>query len=303
MLDKEIIVRRLAIVKYLYSIGVQQSLQVETVSGFSVLAFHDCAEMFLLLVAENKGDNVSNMSFMGFWDKYPELTMKESMRNLKDRRVSIKHKGQFPSKTDIEISRITITDFLEQNTFAQFGIDFNNVSVAELVSYENVKSYIDKAERYYDERKLYESLINSKIGFMELLSTYEYSKRKTYWVNSLLNVGDEIGDDYVKLVGTDEKSGARWFRQVTETTNKVREILKITALGIDYKKFSYFEAVTPEVHLWWSDGKKDYEALPQNYYEERHLLRIEDCRFCIDFVIDCALKLQEFDYDINSVIK
>ena len=198
MLDKEIVIRRLAIIKYLYNIGVQQSLQVETVAGFSILAFHDCAEMFLLLVAENRGDNASNMSFMGFWDKYPELTLKESMRNLKDRRVSIKHKGQFPSKTDIEISRITITDFLEQNTSVQFGIDFNNISVTELVSYENVRSYIDKAERDYDGGRLYESLINSKIGFIELLSTYEYSKRKTYWINSLLNVGDEIGDDYKK---------------------------------------------------------------------------------------------------------
>ena len=43
-LDREIIIRRLATIKYLYSIGVQQSLQVESVAGFSILAFHDCAE-------------------------------------------------------------------------------------------------------------------------------------------------------------------------------------------------------------------------------------------------------------------
>ena len=55
ILDKGIIIRRLAIIKYLYNIGVQQSMQVETIAGFSILAFHDCAEMILLLVAENKG--------------------------------------------------------------------------------------------------------------------------------------------------------------------------------------------------------------------------------------------------------
>ena len=74
MLDREIIIRRLAIIKYLHNIGVQQSMQVETVAGFSVLAFHDCAEMFLLLVAENKGDNCEKWSFMEFWNKYPELS-------------------------------------------------------------------------------------------------------------------------------------------------------------------------------------------------------------------------------------
>ncbi len=30
-------------------------MQVDMVAGFSILSFHDCAEMFLLLVAENKG--------------------------------------------------------------------------------------------------------------------------------------------------------------------------------------------------------------------------------------------------------
>lgn len=149
-IDREIIIRRLATIKYLYSIGVQQSLQVESIAGFSILAFHDCAEMFLLLVAENKGDNADKLSFMGFWDKYPDLTLKESMRNLKDRRVSIKHKGLFPSKSDIEISRITVADFLEQNTINQFGIDFKDVSVSCLISYSQVKEYIDNAEKDYN---------------------------------------------------------------------------------------------------------------------------------------------------------
>ena len=52
MLSIELIIRRLAIIKYLFNLGVQQSMQAETVAGFSILTFHDCAEMFLLLVAE-----------------------------------------------------------------------------------------------------------------------------------------------------------------------------------------------------------------------------------------------------------
>lgn len=150
ILDKGIIIRRLAIIKYLYNIGVQQSMQVETIAGFSILAFHDCAEMFLLLVAENKGMKAQT-NFMSYWDDYPELTLKESMRALKDRRVNIKHKGQFPSKSDIEISRITMTDFLEQNIPIQFGIEFKDISISSLVSYDNVKGYIDTAELKYNE--------------------------------------------------------------------------------------------------------------------------------------------------------
>lgn len=302
ILDKGIIIRRLAIIKYLYNIGVQQSMQVETIAGFSILAFHDCAEMFLLLVAENKGMKAQT-NFMSYWDDYPELTLKESMRALKDRRVNIKHKGQFPSKSDIEISRITMTDFLEQNIPIQFGIEFKDISISSLVSYDNIKRYIDIAELKYNEGKLYECIVNSKIAFMELLSTYESSKREQYSVDSLLNIGDEVGKDYRKLVGSDDRAGASWFEQVTNTVNKIREVLKVTALGVDYKKYTYFETITPEVNVWWREEGKEYEVLPQEYYERKNILRNIDCRFCIDFVIDSALKLQEFDYDINIILK
>lgn len=300
MLSKEIIFRRLATIKYLYNLGIQQSIKVETLGGFSVLAFHDCAEMFLLLIAENKGDNCDKWSFMEYWNKYPELTLKESMRNLKDRRVNIKHKGYFPSKTDIEISRVTITDFLEQNTPIQFGIDFKDVSLSCLISNEIIKGYIDGSYKALDEGDLYGSLVKSKIAFMEILSINESNQRNQHQYNNVISIGEHIGNDYHYLIGTDYKSGARWFEQVTETINVVREILKITAIGIDYKKYIYFNVISPSVQLWYKGGEKGYAPLPKDVYERRNKLTENNCRFCIDFVIDSALKVQEFDYDINN---
>lgn len=301
-LDKEIIVRRLAIIKYLYNLGVQQSMQVDTVAGFSILSFHDCAEMFLLLVAENKGMKGEEV-FMNYWNKIPELTLKESMRILKDRRVNIKHKGLFPSKSDIEISRITMADFLNQNTKIQFDMDFSSVSISSLISYNRVKEYIDVAEEYLVKNDFYNCLVNAKIAFMELLSSYESSKRGKYHINSIVNVGLKIGNEYQKLIGNDRELGEQWFRNVSETTNRIREILKITALGIDYRKYAFFEYITPETNVYWTNNSSEYHSMPKDYYESRFNLRMSDCQFCIEFVIDSALKLQEFDYDINNILK
>lgn len=303
MLDNQIIVRRLATIKYLYRIGLQQSMQVDTVSGFSILSFHDCAEMFLLLVAENNGISTSNLKFMEYWRVCPNLTLKESMKSLKDRRVSIKHKGQFPSKSDIEISRITTTNFLEENTPIQFGFDFKDISISSLISFENVREYIDKAESFYNSNDLYQCVLNSKIAFIELLSTFESNKLTPYSFKSILNLGDEIGDDYKKLTSNNTQLGVRWFEQITKTTNKIREVLKITSLGIDYKKYTFFEVITPLVNKWWNNDKYEYNSLPKEYYGKDHELRGSDCRFCIDFVIDNALKLQEFDYNLTNAFK
>ena len=196
-----------------------------------------------------------------------------------------------------------MADFLSQNTKIQFGLDFSSVSVSSLISYNEVKTYIDVAEEYLVKNDFYNCMVNAKIAFMELLSSYEDTKRGKYHVNSITDVGRKIGNEYQKLIGHDEKSGARWFRDVSETTNRIREVLKITALGIDYRKYAFFEYITPETNVYWSNGCCEYHSIPKDYYESKINLRASDCRFCIDFVIDSALKLQEFDYDISNLIK
>jgi hypothetical protein len=299
-LDEKIIVNRLTKIKYLYKIGIEQSMQEGTFAGFSLLSFHDCAEMFLLLVAEEHGDKIEeNMPFMSFWNKYKDLTLIEPMRKLKERRVNIKHKGLFPSKMDIEESRVTITNFLRDNVYKQFKKDFDSISLADLIIYPNIKDYVLNAELYLCQNNLYDCLVNAKIGFEELLSTYESDKKQ--WRDSILSVGEKVGKDYRNLVSSN-KEGLRWFEQVTHTTNDVRNILKVSALGIDYRKYVLFDFVTPKVIETCGTGKDKYVYDSKNNYEKTRKITAQDCQFCIDFVIDSALKLQEFQFNINDYI-
>ena len=302
-IDEKIIVIRLAKIKYLYKIGVEQSMQVETVAGFSLLSFHDCAEMFLLLIAEDHGAKNEVSTFMEYWNKYPELTLRESMNNLKERRRILKHKGIFPSKNDIEESRVTITQFLKENTFKFFGVNFDTISLADLIDNLNVKEYVLKTEAFLEQGDMFECLLNAKIGFEELLTTYESTKQQYY--KSIFNVGEEIGTGFERIVPRKEINKARWFEQVTKTTNALRNILKISAFGIDYKKYALFNVITPGVRKIGgpADSTYKYEHDSKEYFESTRNITIQDCRFCVDFVIDSALKLQEFDFDINKYLK
>ena len=158
-------------------------------------------------------------------------------------------------------------------------------------------------KEFSNNNKLYECLVNCKIAFMKLLSTYESNKHHYNYRHSIIDIGEKIGTDYKKLIGTNSSHGEHWFRQITETTNKIREILKISALGIDYKKFTYFEIITPKTFLGWSEGENKYISTPKEIWEKNFNVRKSDCQFCIDFVIDSALKFQGFDYDINNILK
>lgn len=302
-LDKKIIVSRLAKIKYLYKIGVEQSMQVETVAGYSLLSFHDSAEMFLLLLLEDKGDKTEPKSFMDYWNKYPDLTLREPMNNLKERRRLLKHKGIHPAKNDIEESRVILTQFFKENTYKFFGIDFDTITLADLIDSSYIKEYVLNAELSLEKGNLFECLLKAKIGFEELLSTYESNKKQYY--QSIFNIGEEIGTEYDKIIPRREINNARWFENVTKTTNALRNVLKISAFGIDYRKYMLFKFLTPQVYKVSApnEPKYRYSNGSKEYFESTQRVTTKDCRFCVDFVIDSALKLQEFDFDIQKYMR
>ena len=74
---------------------------------------------------------------------------------------------------------------------------------------------------------------------------------------------------------------------------------KITALGIDFKKYALFKAVTP--HIIRFIGEDDIES--EESLSERVNISEDLCNICINFVIESAVKLQETDYDLSEYLK
>lgn len=300
-MNEEIIIKRLALIKYLYKLGIDQSKQSEPMAAFSILHLHDSVEMFLKLLAEYRNIKSDNFNFLDYWTNIPTLTLKESMRNLNARRVNIKHKGLLPSKTDIEISRASTTDFFEQNTESHFGLKFIEISLLDLIHNESVKSYLEKSLKASEMGKFDECIKNVSIAFEELIHIYEESK-----INWRNNSPFYFGKDFTFLssfsVGIGKELGGNVGRKIDEFIDNVKDSLdeikkavKILSFGIDYRRYSKFKLLTPiarrtiggeyRVQLW---GEKKWNH--------------NNCQFCIDFVLESCLKLQEFDFDINDLI-
>lgn len=300
MLNNEIIIKRLALIKHLYKIGLEQSRQFETIASFSILTLHDSIEMYLKLLSEHRNIKSDNFSFLDYWTHIPTLTLKESMRNLNARRVNIKHKGLLPSKSDIEISRVNATDFFEQNTISEFGIEFKDISLLTLIQYDNVRFHLEKAQKALDENVFDDCIEFSAIAFNELLYSYEDSKIGNYsdspfffgkdlTFNSSFHMG--IGRDW------DEREGrkmAEFIDKVKDSLDSMQKAVKIISFGIDYKKFVKFKLLTPIVTRMMN-GEHFAEVWEKKKWTK------ENCQYCVDFVLDSSLKLQEFDFDINEL--
>lgn len=291
----EITLKRLSFIKQLYLIGINQARQNENIAVFSILSFHDSIEMFLKLLAEKKNLNSAKYSFIEYWNNIPDLTLKESMRQLNSRRVNIKHKGLLPAKSEIEISRVNTTDFFNQNTISQFGIDFKDISLTNLIAYDSVKTFITKSENHLNNGEFSDCIENIAYAFNELL--FKYEENKSNWGTSPFFFGKSMsfmGSFSLGIDRSEMRDIAKFVDNVKESIESLQKAVKITSFGIDYKEYVKFKILTPNVsrtiggnlvaQIW---GKKKWTQ--------------DNCQYCIDFVINNALKLQEFDFDIDNL--
>lgn len=271
------IIRRLSIIKYLYQLGVEQSYKTKPLDSISILMFHDSIELFLELSAEFLSASIrKNTRFLEYFDKInqqlngEQLTQKQSMNRLNRARVSLKHHGMLPHPSDIEGYRIVSKTFFEENISIVFGINFNDISLIDLVKNDKVKQFLYSSQNYYREGEFKNAIENIAIAFKIMIDDYEMDKKR-FGVNSFF---------FKRL----------WKKNHLE---KIQRILKVLVLDIDSRKYIKFNLLTPYVLAnkkvsWY--GERNRRPIKKEYVD-----------FCFNFVIETALTLQELDTDIQNL--
>lgn len=286
--------QRLAFIKHLYTTAVRQSQQSEPLAWASILTFHDSVELFLQLASEKLNESRSGINFMEYWDVLtprlpdPGLTQKESMRRLNSARVALKHHGTMPSKLDIEAFRASVTSFFAENTPQVFGVDFEAISMVELVQCDEARESIKKATNLQEEGNLKEAFDNIAIAFSQLIYDYENRNRSRFGVSPYF-FGESF--NFMDIPHTD----TGFHDRVTRSIEDLRNALKIVSLGIDYRKYYKFSQLTPTIHKIMNGRWHITRFAPST----SPLMSSENFKFCYDFVIESAIHLQEFDFELE----
>jgi hypothetical protein len=303
MLD-ESVVRRLAFIEYFYKVAVEQSQKPEPLCSTSILTFHDAIEFFLQLASEYLDVGREQPSFMEYWDilasKLPEgmPTQKESIRKLNRARVELKHHGILPSKLDIETFRASAKNFFEENTPPIFNINFSEISLIYLVLCEETKKSLKESEQLLQENKIEESLDKVALAFTQLIDDYE-SRKIGHFGRSPFFFGESLTFLSSFNMGIDKSQVgelADFIDKIKESVEAIQNAIKILSLGVDYRRYVKFRLLTPHI----------YQTLDGNYHVsriqwgEKGVPSVEDVQFCIEFVIESAVILQEFDFNIEG---
>lgn len=278
--------KRLALIKYIYNLGLSQTNPPEPLFATAILTFHDAVELFLQLTCEEYNIHEKKINFEDYWPKIQafngvELPHKATMSRLNSSRVNFKHHGNVPSKLDIEGFRASVTYFFEESTKLVFGIEFSTISLVELVQNIHVKSKLHESLECASDQKLNEAQTNLAIAFKMLVDEFE-SENVADNGRSIFNFGRSyrLVDDFP----------SRNMDILKENVSILRNIVEMLALGIDTKKYARFRSLTPDVNFY-SDGT--YHTQP-NPFSPKRVITLADYQFCFDFLIESAIKLQDF---------
>jgi hypothetical protein len=299
--------QRLAFTRYVFLLGFEQSYLPEPAGAVAILHFHDSVELFLQLASERFNVGKPRTQFMEYWDLIdPELgadrlAQRESMRRLNDARVSLKHHGTLPSALAIEQFRASVSSFFSENTPLVFGVHFERISMADLVRIDATRESLKRAEVFLEGGDLENAMVHVATAFAELIDQTNDAYRGHYG-RSPFAFGHSFTFDrsFFNRGTVFNVERDRVIDKLIEAVEAIQEPLRIMAMGIDYARYVRFRHLAPSAmrtmagtyHVQIVQGLRGSPPCPPT---------LESCRYCLGFVVECALKLDSFDPTLGQL--
>lgn len=281
------LIRRLAFVRHLHGLGVDQSQKPEPFAAVAVLTFHDACEMFLQIAAEHNGIAPSKRSdFLDYWTLFEQqaqlqVTSKVSMDRLNRARVNLKHAGVLPAHNEIAGFRAAVTSFLDDNALPLLGVNLNDVSLTSMIRSDDVRGPLERAETALLAGNLQSVMEEIAKAFIVSLRRFERRPRSSAfpWGRSysLRGANASLVSAFreIDVIG----------RSLDRVVDVFAEAITVVAYNLDFDSYLMFKTHAPVVHEI-PGGSMTVEWM------EHHPTEPALVRRCLDFVIDTAIRLE-----------
>ncbi len=229
---------------------------------------------------------------MDYFTIIPTLSLGSSVEKINNRRNNLKHQFQIPAQVEVDECKSIATLFFENNTKSIFGHDFNDISIIDLIEYEEVKNLLKNAVVFKTKGEIENCMSEISKAFFELGQVdidFIRDKQQFSYIDIYSIPHLQIPD----LQGKKELQTLKLYMDsvinaYNKNFHKINESLKIFALGIDYRKYLKFKSFIPTTSI--KDKQGVYTVTKARNIEITH----DDLNFAIDFVLDCSLQIQNF---------
>jgi hypothetical protein len=293
--------RRLSIIKYLFLLGSDAISKGNRISRATcVLHYHDAIESFFVLAAEIVGVNKKNLNFMDYYEEIKiadkgkrnrELSYRIQMERLNKVRVSFKHLGIFPDEAVYGELKVAVTELLKECVPLFCQVRFESISLANCITNPVVKVIMINVEKDLQNKKYLECFANLGKAFYLLFDT------------DRLKTKDKFGRSVIFLQELSLQGSNPLENNIEDTINSrynaLIDPINILIAGIDYRRYAWFKCLTPSFYRTMDGNIHQREY--RTDYKNRFNMNYKNAESAYFFVIECALKIEEFNFGLVSV--
>jgi hypothetical protein len=279
-------IQQVLIAKRIFSIGESYAKQTEPLSaGLAISLFQDSVEQLTWCIAKHKDLDVRDTegftSLLDKVDRASEETLphKAKMLELNKARVSFKHYGNLPASSESEKFRSYAYDFMVVAGQRHLGVDFEQVSLASLITDSEIRGHVEAAERNLAAEQVSEAVSQVALARFFLFKNLSQYLPK---VDRRLSDADRVFQQIPELRGRDVPV----FRYLTQYLDEVARFNAAALAGGDVGEHLYFERELPHV-TQFSAGNTRVR------YSGYNKPTAELAERAIKYVVETAIRLEE----------
>lgn len=212
----------------------------------------------------------------------PKVTHRAQLHRLNRAGVNFKHLGVKPDLMDCHTLRQELDTFARFAIPAFLSIDYEDISLAHMVSHVRTRNRLRRAETELGQGALEDSMLDSAIAFELYRAHLRAQERRRRPEGSLLEQGNRR-----PAVEVPERI-VRAFERVEERLGSLWSTIEVLTDGLDPGGFARFERLTPRVRI--SKGGAPWSSWRAGAPEK---LTEAEAEFCFRFALDSVLELQK----------
>jgi hypothetical protein len=284
--------KKLILAKQLYRRAFRHATTLHSkLDGLLAVVIFDLAIETVLkgVVASLTTQKTPTDSFAGLIQQAEHLMGEKQLGNLLDKahinyvheiRNGVQHKASYPNDSDLGDCRTYARDFLYGITRQIWDVEFDELSMVDLIRHDGVSNLMSKAESALDRGDTIEAAKHAAHGLQVALdqTSVVVAGRHSPMTRAII-----VEEAFKKT-----KSDTRLFRSIL----RLRDTVLYNSLGMDYALFLRFRALVGKP-IFTIDGKVHFPTM-------REAIEPEEAAFVVAYAIDTVVQIEEIVGDLNS---
>jgi len=211
------------------------------------------------------------------FDPIPELI---HIREVHKIRNGAQHRLQYPDSKTVSDCRTHTHDFLKAITKNVWGLDLDEIRLANFIQHKKIKKYMVDAEKFISKRnKLKESIEHAAEGFE--LALY-HVKEAIFGYRS----------SFVKIIVEESGYRQRADSDILNSFNETKKMLMLSLLSINYADFMKYKSIVGEAVI--------VPGGPTHFFGMPNKVKKSDAEFVVSFCSDAIIQIESIVGNIDD---